>query len=195
MDTEAALPFSPRVEEALAAALNAHHGQVRMGRADVPYAVHPLHVAWMLRRYTEDEEVLVAALLHDVVEDSEDWSRERVTERFGARVAGIVDELSEDPELSWRARKEGGIDGVGDLTPEAALVKACDHLHNLASLEANLCERDPESVWAGFHGGRAGTLAVARGLAEALAPRVPAALGRALRRLTERIEQLAAEAG
>jgi len=171
-------------------ALEAHEGQLRKGLAGGPYAVHPLHVAFLVRTYvTGDDEVVQAALLHDVVEDCEAWSIARVRAEFGARVAGIVDELTEDKGRSWRERKEAAIAGVGDLSDGAVAIKACDKLHNLHCLVADLDDaEDPDDVWGAFSGGRAGTLEVARRLVEALQGRVEPPLADALAGVLGRLE-------
>ena len=183
--------FSPRVEQALAIALQAHGGQVRKGRPSVPYVVHPLHVAHMAARYSDDEDIFVAALLHDVVEDCDGWELADLEQGFGARVAGIVDELTEDKRDPWKVRKDRTIAHVPELSEQAVLIKACDKLHNMRSLVRDLEERDHEAVWSGFSGRREGTLSVARRLADALAERVPADLGRELLGTVARVEALA----
>lgn len=171
-------------------ALAAHAGQSRKGGDGEPYIVHPLHVAWMVRSFSADEEVQLAALLHDVIEDSF-LTGEDLAARFGPRVAGIVAELSEDKRLDWRTRKELAIEGVARLSPEAALVKACDKLHNLSTLAVDLDRAvDRQALWARFHGGREGTLSVARRLSQALAGRVPEELGRALLGAVDRLERV-----
>ena len=175
--------FSTSIERALSAAIEAHDGQVRKGRTPAPYIVHPLHVALMLARWNQDESVILAGLMHDVVEDCEEWTVERMADEFGAHVAGIVDELTEDKACSWEERKRAGIDKVPHLSPQAATVKACDVIHNLATLLAEL-RAHPEQAsetWAGFKGGRERTLELASELVEALCQRVEPKVARALR--------------
>lgn len=186
--------FSQRFELALSVVLEAHAGQTRKGSA-LPYVAHPLHVCWILRAYSSDEDLWIAALLHDVVEDTE-WTGEQVAEHFGARVAAVVVELSEDKRHPWATRKARAIEAVATLSEGALLVKACDKLHNLSTLAQDLAHTgDPEALWACFHGGREGTLSVARRMAEALAGRAPAPLGQALLDVVERLEALAASFG
>lgn len=161
--------------------MTAHAGQCRKADAGMPYAVHPVHVALLLTRFGVDDDVVVAALLHDVPEDCSGWTVERVRLEFGTRVAGIVGELTEDKRQSWEQRKQHAVDHVPHMTPDAATVKAADQLHNLTSLRRQLEEaRDPERVWVRFNGGRTRTLTMARKLGEALAQRIDPRLGRAL---------------
>jgi len=175
--------FSTSIERALSAAIEAHDGQSRRGPTPAPYIVHPLHVALMLARWSQDESVIVAGLMHDVVEDCEAWTVERVEAEFGSHAAGIVGQLTEDKGLTWEQRKRAGIEHVAHLSPQAATVKACDKLHNLATLLAEL-RAHPEqadAIWAGFKGGRERTLELSSELVEALTQRVEPRVGRALR--------------
>jgi len=175
--------FSTTIERALCAAIEAHEGQVRKGGTPAPYVVHPLHVALMLARWNQDESVILAGLLHDVAEDCESWSVERIAEEFGAHVAGIVEELTEDKSRSWEERKRAGIEKVPHLSPQAATVKACDVMHNLTTLLGEL-RAHPElanETWAGFKGGRERTLEMSGELVEALVKRVEPKVARALR--------------
>lgn len=177
------------VERALGIALEAHAGQYRKG-GGAPYAIHPLHVAILLARWGLDEELIVAGLLHDVVEDCEGWTQERIEAEFGPHVAAIVAELTEDKTRSWEERKAAGIAKVAGMSPQAASVKAADQIHNLHSLGAELRRSDsPAAVWAGFHGGREGTLRVAREMVRALSGRVDPRLARGLRRALREVEE------
>ena len=175
--------FSTSIERALRAAIEAHDGQIRKGLTPAPYIVHPLHVALMLARWSQDESVILAGLMHDAVEDSPTWTQQRVAEQFGAHVAGIVEELTEDKSRSWEERKRAGIDRVPHLSPQAATVKACDVLHNLNTLlwELRAHPAQATAIWAGFKGGRERTLEMSAELVEALSQRVEPKVARALR--------------
>jgi (p)ppGpp synthase/HD superfamily hydrolase len=175
--------FSTSIERALRASIEAHDGQSRKGPTPAPYIVHPLHVALMLARWSQEESVILAGLLHDAVEDSASWTTARVADEFGAHVAGIVAELTEDKSRSWEERKRAGIEKVPHLSPQAATVKACDVVHNLATLLAELRAHPAEAaaIWAGFKGGRERTLELSAELVEALCQRVEPKVARALR--------------
>lgn len=131
------------IEEAFRVASAAHKGQLRDGGA--PYVVHPLRVA----RHTlealgaVEPEVVVAALLHDAVEDSE-LTLAAVEERFGPRVATLVDHLTKPalaPELEGEARQAAKAERdaryyerLREGPPEALVVKAADRLDNLSEV-------------------------------------------------------------
>jgi (p)ppGpp synthase/HD superfamily hydrolase len=176
--------YSPLVERALAVAIAGHSGQMRKASTDVPYAVHPAHMAIMLAQVGLDETTIAAAILHDVLEDVPGWSAARMSGEFGSRVAAIVAELSEDKSRSWNERKRWQIERAPHLSPEAAAVKAVDLIHNLRTLAAALrgagAERERE-IWTAFKGGREATLRMTGALALALEPRLEARLARALR--------------
>ena len=185
--------FSEALERALGVALAAHEGQFRKG-GDTPYVVHPIHVAVLLARFGAEDEVIQAGVLHDVVEDCEGWTIERLRAEFGVRVASIVEELTEDKACAWEDRKQSAIDHAPSMSREAASVKACDKLHNLESLLIQLEQaRDPQQVWRRFRGGRDRTLVMDRALVDALGPRVDPELAGALARVQGAVEALARE--
>ena len=98
------------VSEAIAFAVKAHDG-MRRKKSDVPYILHPMEAAVIVSTMTEDQAVISAAALHDVVEDAE-VSIEEIEARFGKRVKELVASETEDkradlpPTETWRIRKE-----------------------------------------------------------------------------------------
>ena len=184
--------FSALVEQALRSAIAAHEGQMRKGLEPVPYVTHSFHVALILARAGLDEVVIAAGLLHDVVEDCEGWTTARVEREFGAEVARIVAELTEDKTRSWGERKQGQIDAVATLSAPALSIKAADKLHNLATLAADLrAAPDRELVWQRFSGGRERTLEMSARLVAELEPRLQPELARALREALRELQALA----
>lgn len=173
--------FSPALERALRTAIAAHEGQLRKGLEPVPYVTHSFHVALILARAGMDEVVLQAGLLHDVVEDCEGWTLERVERDFGPEVRRIVGELTEDKTQGWDERKQGQIDALQSMSASALSIKAADKLHNLATLAAELRSApDPAQVWKRYTGGKQRTLEMSARLVAELEPRVQPALARSL---------------
>lgn len=182
--------FSRAIEKALRVALEAHDGQWRKGFGQIPYVAHPFHVALLLARWNHDDAVIQAALLHDVVEDCDEWTLDRINQEFGARVAGIVAELTEDKSLSWDERKHLAVAHVPRLSPDAAAVKCMDKQHNLESLLGDLQRADdPADVWKRFRGGRDKTMAHAEQLVDALELRVDPRMARALRKTFDELQE------
>lgn len=131
---EAAAGRSPLVRSALEKARNAHAGQVRNGSGGLPYIEHPVAVAALLDEHGYAEEVLAAALLHDVVEDSE-TTLEELREPFGAEVAGMVGALSDDESIdSYRERKAEHRERVAAAGGGAHAIYGADKLTNTRTL-------------------------------------------------------------
>jgi hypothetical protein len=131
---EAAIERSALVKDALETARRAHAGQLRRGSDGRPFIDHPVAVAELLIKHRYSDEVLAAALLHDVVEKSEIGMPE-VRERFGEIVADLVEALTEDETIpSYEERKEEHRQRVGAADPAARAIFAADKLTNVAML-------------------------------------------------------------
>ncbi len=91
------------IEEAAAFAEKAHRGVYRKG-TKIPYITHPMETAVIVSAFTDDPEIIAAALLHDVVEDS-GVSGEELEAVFGPRVMELVMLESEDKSRTWQERK------------------------------------------------------------------------------------------
>lgn len=126
-----------RVRDAWELASNAHAGQTR--QSGEPYSTHPLAVAGILFDALEaDADALCAALLHDVVEDS-DISLVSIRERFGGSVALIVDGVSKLDKVGASASKDDTLRklvAAGGRDWRVFAVKLCDRLHNMRTLGA-----------------------------------------------------------
>ena len=102
------------VSEAIAFAVKAHDGQ-RRKKSNAPYILHPLEAAVIVGTMTDDQELIAAAALHDVVEDA-GITMDEIGERFGARVKELVLSETEDkrenlpPADTWRIRKEESLE-------------------------------------------------------------------------------------
>lgn len=121
--------------EAMRFSAEKHRDQRRKNPKQHPYINHPIRVARLLAvdAGIEDTDVIVAALLHDTVEDTE-TSLEEVEALFGPSVAKIVDEVSDDKSLPKEKRKQLQIDHAPFVSPKAKLVKLADKLDNLTEL-------------------------------------------------------------
>jgi len=108
-----------------------------------------------------DEDLAIAALLHDVVEDCGGAPMlTEVRRRFGQRVAKVVDGCTDSdtfPKAPWRERKEKYIEHLKEADADTRLVSAADKLNNVRSILSDYRALG-ESVWSRFNGGREGTL-------------------------------------
>lgn len=126
--------YSYEVEKAIQAACVLHNGQVRKGGSvPIPYVSHLFSVFSILLDYTTDEATLVAALLHDTLEDT-DYTPENLQEDFGEAVLSIVAAVTEDKSLDWQARKDGYLLSTVAGGEASLLVSAADKIHNMRSL-------------------------------------------------------------
>lgn len=131
--------YSYKVEQAIRAAAVLHNEQVRKGSAPFPYITHPYAVALLAADYSDEEEVFIAALLHDTVEDT-DYTLEEVQQDFGGKVRDYVESLTEvshnkdGQKLPWKARKQTYIKKLKDAQEGALIVAAADKIHNMRTM-------------------------------------------------------------
>jgi (p)ppGpp synthase/HD superfamily hydrolase len=160
--------LGPRLQRAFRYAAEQHAGQTRKQSA-VPYLSHLIAVTSLVLEGGGDEDMAIAALLHDVVEDCGGMPRLREVRRmFGARVAKIVEGCKDsfaDPKLPWIIRKNEYLQRLKHEDAETRLVSASDKLHNVRTVIADY-RQDGESIWKRFSGGREGTLWYYRALSD-----------------------------
>jgi GTP pyrophosphokinase len=131
---DAAAERSDLIARALAKAAEAHAGQIRNGSGGLPYIEHPRMVAATLAARDYDEQTLAAALLHDVVEDS-DTTVEDLRGEFGGPIADLVATLSDDQSIeSYRERKDEHRGRVAAVDGDALAIYAADKLTNMTTL-------------------------------------------------------------
>jgi (p)ppGpp synthase/HD superfamily hydrolase len=137
---EAAAERSPLVRNALEQARRDHEGQVRNGSGGMPYVEHPIAVATLLDEHGHRDEVLTAALLHDVVEDS-GTGLDELREKFGEEVAGMVGALTDDESIDeYRERKAEHRERVAAAGAEALAIYGADKLTNARTLRGAYAE-------------------------------------------------------
>jgi (p)ppGpp synthase/HD superfamily hydrolase len=131
---DAAAARSELIARALAKATKAHAGQIRNGSGGLPYIEHPRMVAATLAERGYPDEVLAAALLHDVVEDS-DTTVEDLRAEFGDEIADLVATLSDDESIeSYRDRKDEHRARVVAVDGDALAIYGADKLTNMTTL-------------------------------------------------------------
>jgi (p)ppGpp synthase/HD superfamily hydrolase len=163
--------YSDRINHAFAFAAKHHDRQVRKGTR-LPYLTHPANVAVLLARYDQDDDTVVAGILHDVIEDcvNEGYTREmliqRIGDKFGHDVLDTVLSVTkrcedEDGEpLSNEDRATDYLERLSSAAERARWVCAADKIHNAM---------DPETIWSRFSAGREGTIRWYRSVYDRLA--------------------------
>ncbi len=130
-----------KILEAVIFAQEAHRGQVRKYTGE-PYITHPIAVSEIVDTVSSDEEMIVAAILHDTVEDT-DTTLDDIRDVFGLRVSLLVDDLTDvsQPGDGNRAiRKKKDLEHTAKASPDAKTIKLADLIHNTQSIVA----KDPK---------------------------------------------------
>ncbi|MBI2439639.1 MAG: bifunctional (p)ppGpp synthetase/guanosine-3',5'-bis(diphosphate) 3'-pyrophosphohydrolase [Candidatus Moranbacteria bacterium] len=159
--------LTPKIERAIVRATLLHEHQRRKVNR-VPYIVHPYAVAFLLAHYVDDEDVIIAGLLHDVLEDVPHYAEENLREEFGERAFRIVKEVTEDMTQAekknhdqrsarWLERKKKYLLNLSDDSEEALLVVAADKIHNLRSFLEDYT-RHGEVIWSQLNTKKEGML-------------------------------------
>ena len=117
------------IEKAVKFAIKAHEGQFRKG-STIPYITHPLEVCTIVSLITDNEEVRVASLLHDTVEDTSVTITE-IEKEFGKKVAALVGSESEDKSKTWIERKMHTLKTLKDESIEVKIIALGDKLSNI----------------------------------------------------------------
>jgi len=150
------VPLSHRFDSAFQLAHSLHRKQPRK-QTTIPYIAHLMAVTAIVLEAGGDEDLAIAALLHDAVEDQGGKpTLEIIKQKFGDRVAGIVLECSDtdiQPKPPWRARKEAYIAHIADASDDAILVSLADKLHNARAILADY-RAVGDKVWKRFKAGR-----------------------------------------
>ena len=140
------MTWSPRIELAIDTAIEAHGLRRRKAKRGFQ-TTHVLSVAMIAAGYGFDEDTVVAALLHDTLEDTE-LDPDVILSRFGELVLRMVRDVSEPPKPTrWRERKETYIEQIRTTPRLGSLaVASADKIHNLTKMLADLKIRGPAFI-------------------------------------------------
>ena len=142
------MQLTSRLDEALRVSARAHRNQKRRG-SDTPYIVHPYGVMYIASQYTSDEDVLVACLLHDIIEDvPNEYTQEQMKHQFGQRVVDLVLGVTKDQNLSeWKASCDDYLERLEhSAPPESSIIAVADKIHNIMSI-LNDYEKMGDDIW------------------------------------------------
>lgn len=136
------------IKEAAEFARRAHEGAFRKG-SRIPYFFHPMEVAVIVAQMTSDNDVIAAAFLHDVIEDTA-VSKEELRERFGEHIYSLVAAETEDKTKTWQERKQCTILHLPHASKEVKLLTLADKLSNMRSTAMDYLVVGDE-VWLKFN--------------------------------------------
>lgn len=185
--------LSERFDVALVLASDLHRHQTRK-QTEIPYVTHLLAVTALVLEHGGDEDQAIAALLHDAPEDQGGRpTLGMIRDRFGDRVAGIVEDCTdtfEDPKPAWLPRKIAYLHHLEHQAHEPALlVSAADKLHNLRAIRGDFVQHG-DQLWGRFSGRPGQQLWYFQGLARIYVERMP---GRLADTFSHTVERFAAE--
>ena len=181
--------LTDRFDRALLYATHVHGGQTRKGTA-IPYVAHLMAVAGTVLEYGGDEDLAIAALLHDSVEDQGGKGRlEDVRNRFGGRVARVVEACSDsladtgagERKAGWQERKEKYLAHLKTADEDILRVSLADKVHNARAILRDL--RKPEigeEIWSRFSQPKERTLWYYASLADIFRKKLPGQLAEEL---------------
>ena len=142
------------IEKAIRFAAKAHRGATRKGN-NIPYIVHPMETMGLVSKMTDDVDVICAAALHDVIEDTA-CTKEMLEENFGERITELVLSESENKregqpkEDTWRIRKEENLRHVKDAPIESKMIMLADKVSNMRSTIRDFRENG-SGIWEKFN--------------------------------------------
>lgn len=136
------------IRKAAEFAAKAHEGTFRKG-TKIPYIVHPMEVAQIVAMMTEKPELIAAAYLHDVLEDTSVTAGE-IEREFGRQVLFFVQQETEDKSLSWKERKAATIHHLAHASREVKLLTLADKLSNMRASARDYMVFE-ESFWQRFN--------------------------------------------
>jgi GTP diphosphokinase / guanosine-3',5'-bis(diphosphate) 3'-diphosphatase len=137
------------VQKAIVKAVELHKGQFRKGDGKMPYIVHAIEVGFIVTRYTNNTDLIAAAILHDTVEDC-GYKLSDLENDFGGEVKNLVSCLSEDKSIKdWTERKKENLQRLKG-NQDASFIKSADALSNVNSLVTAIKEEGP-AIWSRFN--------------------------------------------
>ncbi len=164
--------LTERFNDALVFTAELHCMQTRKGEGEIPYISHLLGVASLVLEAGGDEDMAIAALLHDAVEDQGGMQTlEKIRQRFGTRVANIVEGCTDDfgghTRMSWCDRKTKYIEHLREHSDEETrIVSLADKVHNSRTILLDYIEQG-DSVFLRFRARKDGTMWYYRTLVDA----------------------------
>lgn len=183
-----------RFEDAFVYALHVHAAQRRRGTR-TPYISHLMAVAAIVLEHGGDEDLAIAALLHDAVEDAGGRPRLRdIRSRFGDRVAATVEGCTDfgDPDRAYPQRRREYVQHLREASADVRMVALADKVHNASRILADYRE-EGDALWRRFHGAKDEILSYYESLVEAFRDETGALARELARTIAELLER--AQAG
>ena len=170
--------YTPNIRKAIWLAMETHeinNKQKRRGK-DIPYITHPLIVGLILATAGAKEEVIIAGILHDTIEDSTEKNKvtkEMILGMFGKKVADLVLDVTEqDRSITWEKRKKEALDHIENFSHDSILLKSADIVANASEIKEDY-NREGNDTFKRFGVPKEKTLEVYSSVAKALIKKWP----------------------
>ncbi len=139
--------LTDKIRKAIRIATIQHDKQYRKDNV-TPFIVHPFEVSLIVSEFTADEDIISSALLHDILEDTQGYSYEKLMGEFGEKIANIVQSLTDEPlpDLDWNQKHQKYLENLRNTSDEAILVCLADKYSNVSTAPVN-----QDRVWY-YHG-------------------------------------------
>ncbi len=149
--------YTQKIQHAIRFAIKTHEiyqKQKRKGK-DVPYITHPLTVGLILAKAGANEDVIIAGILHDAIEDSIEAKKPLmptlIEERFGKEVFDLVMSVTEqDKDLSWEVRKAEALEHIKSFSYDSLMLKSADLVSNTREILSDY-EKDRDAMFSKFN--------------------------------------------
>jgi len=186
--------YTSKIQQAILLAIETHEinkKQKRKGK-DIPYITHPLTVGLILSLAGASEDLIIAGILHDTIEDSIEENKvtkEIISEKFGENVSNLVLSITEqNKELPWETRKAEAMEHIKNFTNDSVLLKSADLISNVSEIKDDY-DIGGNQIFDRFNAKKDKTLWSYGGIAEKLLNQWPESpLSEDLKNILEKIE-------
>ena len=141
-------------QKAVQTAIQLHHGQYRKVKDAqnnaIPFSVHPIAVGFLLEDYSYSPDIVIAGMLHDVLEDVEGYTYEMMRNDFTQRIADIVQGVTHEYKESWEQTRIAYLKTLETGLLESVAVAVADKIHNASSMVQGARIHGAQSFWKQF---------------------------------------------
>ena len=141
-------------QKAVQVAITLHNGQYRKvvdeNGSNIPFSVHPIAVGFLLEDYAYKPEVVIAGMLHDVLEDVEGYTYEMMRADFTQHIADIVQGVTHEYKESWKQTRVAYLKNLEDGSLDSLAVAVADKIHNASSMTQGARIHGKQGMWSQF---------------------------------------------
>lgn len=188
--------MTPKLNRAIQVTSRLYKNHLRRSDNETPYITHFFSVAWILANYSNNEDIIIAGLFHDILNDTP-YSAKQMEKDFGAQIRKIVCNLASenkrhDPKIDWQKKKETYLQQLKNASTEGLLVAAADKYHNLFSLIQEY-QLMGEKLWKCFRAPKEKQFWFYNEVLKILEKRLPGELTKACKKSFKELQKIASD--